>query len=46
MYNFEVSFHSGVRSERNLIHVNLSLSIGIFQIIFLSGIEATSNEVC
>ncbi|XP_020624322.1 adhesion G protein-coupled receptor L3-like [Orbicella faveolata] len=36
---------SGVRSERNLIHVNLSLSIGIFQIIFLAGIEATSNEV-
>lgn len=38
-------YHRGLRSERNLIHLNLSLSIGTFQIIFLAGIEATSNEV-
>ena len=35
----------GLRSERNLIHLNLSVSIGIFQVIFLAGIEATSNKV-
>lgn len=38
-------YYRGLRSERNLIHLNLSLSIGTFQIIFLAGIEATSNEV-
>lgn len=38
-------YHRGLRSERNLIHLNLSLSIGAFQIIFLAGIEATGNEV-
>ena len=46
IWDFSFKLHSGVRSERNLIHANLSLSIGIFQIIFLAGIEATSNEVC
>ncbi|XP_022779945.1 adhesion G protein-coupled receptor L4-like [Stylophora pistillata] len=42
---FVIAALSGLRSERNLIHLNLSLSIGIFQIIFLAGIEATNNEI-
>lgn len=42
---FIIAAFSGLRSERNLIHLNLSLSIGTFQIIFLAGIEATSNEI-
>ncbi|XP_068744277.1 adhesion G protein-coupled receptor L4-like [Montipora capricornis] len=40
-----ISCLSGLRSEKNLIHLNLSVAIGIFQIIFLAGIEATSNKI-
>ncbi|XP_015756752.1 PREDICTED: adhesion G-protein coupled receptor D1-like [Acropora digitifera] len=40
-----ISCLSGLRSERNLIHLNLSVAIGIFQVIFLAGIEATTNKV-
>ncbi|XP_032234741.2 adhesion G-protein coupled receptor D1 isoform X2 [Nematostella vectensis] len=36
---------TGLRSKRNMIHLNLAINVGIVQVIFLAGIEATSNLV-
>ena len=36
---------SGARSERNFIHVNLAVAIGLAQVTFLAGIDETGYKV-
>ena len=39
------SVHSSLDPERTAIHTNLVVALGIAQIVFLAGINATENKV-